>query len=285
MKAIYFSVLAFFLILLVSCDYGIQEFLYRGNRTEERASEIHKLPEISVKLNSRNQYRILVLSDIHFGKKGERKTRELFSAIDKMEEKPEFAVCLGDIADHGKKSEFQEYKKFAEELETHISGKIYSCPGNHDLYNSGWNHFKEFVFPSDITKSSAYSFRVNGKMTFYILDSASGSIGFSQYENFKEKVQSDSTRKILFSHYPFYVGSSKLGYFCLQNMNEVSLLIDLCSKNNFAAAIFGHAHINMTTDFGNFYQRIYPSFLESGEYGILTVDENAMSVKSEVFSL
>ena len=174
---------AFFLIFdFVFCacqyySYGLDEFLYRDNSIRNRSSKLKELDE-GLENSVFGSYEILVITDVHFGGEGighngERRDDEFFSWIsenfkDAGKEMPKFCVCLGDVAEHGLESEFKDYKKFTEKLESEFGIKTYNIIGNHDLYNAGWKNFEKYSFPY----CSFYKFRTKN-LTYYFLDSVS----------------------------------------------------------------------------------------------------------------
>lgn len=99
--------------------------------------------------------KILHLSDIHFGRdyesygiKGEfgNKTKilnNLLATIKSLSEKPAHIIMTGDIAWHGKKSEFEEALIWFKQLlkvTALSSDDITLCPGNHDVHRGYVNY-------------------------------------------------------------------------------------------------------------------------------------------------
>lgn len=100
--------------------------------------------------------RILHLSDIHFGRDNEKYKidghfdnkekilENLLSIIDDMQYKPDHIIMTGDIAWHGKKSEFEEALTWFKRLLTVselTADDISFCPGNHDV-NRGYVNYE-----------------------------------------------------------------------------------------------------------------------------------------------
>ena len=99
--------------------------------------------------------RILHLSDIHFGRNNEKYKVEgcfnnkveilenLLLAVRDLKVKPNHIIMTGDIAWHGKKSEFEEavnwFKRLIDAADL-TSEDISFCPGNHDV-NRGYVNF------------------------------------------------------------------------------------------------------------------------------------------------
>lgn len=288
MKKVIFALCAAFSTFLAGCkyySYGLDDLFYRENDVENRAEKLKALDNV----NSSGTYEILVLTDVHFGgenqgNNGERKDSEFLDWIEEnygtaAEPKdgtvmPDFAVCLGDVAEHGLEEEFEDYKKFTDELESRFGIKTFNVIGNHDLYNSGWDSFEEYSYPY----TSFYKFRTES-FTMYFLDSASGSLGNTQLMAFKHDMENNENgrKKIVFTHIPAYAGG--LFYFVMQNTTERNKFISYCAKNDVQALIVGHTHKEITSDIG-FKEYNLPGYLEKRGFGILTVNEEAGTVSS-----
>ena len=102
-----------FVLLFTSCKYGLEQFLFRKYDVNSRSTSIEKIDspfEGSLPQN----YKILLLSDLHFGKGKTNVKDKLFSYLDDLNSEgkvlPVFVLVLGDIADTGVASEFEQYK-------------------------------------------------------------------------------------------------------------------------------------------------------------------------------
>ena len=110
-----------FVLLFTSCKYGLEQFLFRKYDVNSRSTSIEKIDspfEGSLPQN----YKILLLADLHFGKGKTNVKEKLFSYLDELKsegkELPSFALVLGDIADTGSDFEFNQYKILLDDLET-----------------------------------------------------------------------------------------------------------------------------------------------------------------------
>ena len=114
-------------VLIFSCEYysyGLEEFLYRSNTVSVRAEEMPDLSgkngnsedlEIFNKVSGK-KYTVLFITDVHFGgensgKNGARPELLFLEWLKNLKETnpelyPSFAICLGDIAEHGHDIEF-----------------------------------------------------------------------------------------------------------------------------------------------------------------------------------
>lgn len=269
-------------------NYGLEENLYRKPTVEERAKEIVCLQNESNLMSIKNdeEYDVLIIADLHFGlenkkKNGPRKESEWFKQLLEINESSgkriidnvRFAICLGDIADHGYADEFEKYNSLVVQKLKGISTnkapdgiKIYNVVGNHDLYNSGWNLWCETAYPG----TSFFKFETPS-FSWYFLDSASGTLGKPQMDALKSTVGKDSKPKILFTHIPIY--AENFSYLVMQNTEERNKLINICAQNNASLFMDGHTHKESSSDLGNFTEYTLPGFLEKYGYGILHVNE------------
>lgn len=278
MKKQIFTMLVLSSLLFSSCKYGWEEGLYRKANVNTRASAMKELTAETVPSSPSalsGKYTVAVISDVHFGAKAGNgidnisgRFLDWLKTLSEKNELPAFIICLGDIAECGTKSEIQNYADFIKLVEDTYAIKTYTILGNHDLYNSGWNNWKNIVAPY----TSFYHFTTK-TFSWYFVDSASGSLGTNQYEKLKDVMKKDTAPKIVCSHYPVYAGGNF--YFCLQNTVERNSLITLFAENNVKVALEGHTHIYCETNFGSFMEETLPGYLEKGKWELLSVDEDA----------
>ncbi len=142
---------AVFLILIVL------GFLVSFNSSKTIPKEaISPLPPVSA-----TSFSFAVFSDIHSD------TESLQKAIAKVKaDKNEFLIIAGDLTTSGGISEFRQSKEVLDENKL----PYFVLPGNHDLWASGLNYFRE-VFGSDFQ-----SFQ-NQKIKFILVDNADGNLG------------------------------------------------------------------------------------------------------------
>ncbi len=283
--------------LLTSCEYGIDEFLWRDNNIDRRAENIIDLPieeappfpyEEAVPPSQEKvplAYDVLIVTDVHFGAENSfhpRPEEKLFKKLDKLKEEgslPLFCICLGDIAEHGLEKEISSYqKKLVEELENRYSIKTYTTVGNHDLYNSGWSPYKKIVYPhTSFYRFSSHSFN------YYFLDTASGTLGNRQYKALLKEFKNDGKKKLVFTHVPFYADG--YFYFSMQNSEERNKLISIFTKSKVKGLFCGHLHKEVVSDLGSFTEYTIGGFLSYQEYAILSVDEQNAAYKLKFMDL
>lgn len=279
--------LLFILIVLVSflftaCQYysyGLDEFFYRSNTVDKRASRLLELKDFvnedgTGKLSG--EYEVLIITDVHFGgenmgKNGRRMEDEFIQWIKNTytsEDLPKFVICLGDVAEHGLAEEYEDYENFTKQLKEEFGLVTYNVIGNHDLYNAGWSHYEKHCYPY----TSFYKFNTE-KFSWYFLDSASCSLGNDQLMAFKKDMEyrEPGRKKLVFTHVPVYAGGRF--YFVMQNTTERNKLISYCAENKVQAFIDGHTHKEISSNIG-FTEYNLPGFLEKRGFGIITVDEN-----------
>jgi hypothetical protein len=107
--------------------------------------------------------------------------------------------------------------------------------GNHDVFGSGWTHFKTYYGPG------TYRFNV-GNSTFIVLDTGDGTLGESQTEWLTaELAKAKPTNTFIVSHYlPVIPGITT--YLKLANDREALRLMKMAKDNGIRSWIGGHYH-------------------------------------------
>jgi 3',5'-cyclic AMP phosphodiesterase CpdA len=264
--------------MLQSCNflfggYGWDEFFSRDNPVSTRADTLTDIADSPAGTNT--DYTVIVITDVHFGGDGTRPDDSFFEWVSSLSSRPKFCICLGDIAEHGYKSEYTDYVAFTAKLYNTYGIRTYTVTGNHDLYNSGWKYWHTMVYPY----TSFYRLKTV-HFSWYFLDSGSGSLGTTQYNTLKNAMNADSNPKIVLLHYPIYADGTL--YLCLQNTYERDELITLFAKKNVKLVLDGHTHQYHTCDFGSFYEFNVPGFLAKGQWALLTVNETTGTVHAEL---
>ena len=284
MKKIFSLLLISLTFLLASCEdsYGLREFIFRSNSVESRSDTLYSLPD--VKPATGKVYAVLIITDVHFGgensgNNGSRKDVQFLSWLKDLKAKtdnagtpelyPSFAICLGDVAEHGTDSEFVRYQLFTETLNTDDYGNIktYNVIGNHDLYNSGWDSFRIHCYPH----TSFYKFHTDS-LVWYFLDSASGTLGDDQLSALRKDMKyfEKGRKKLVFTHVPVY--AEGLFYFVMQDTDERNRFISLLGEEDTIAIVDGHTHQEHVSNLG-FIEYNVPGYLEKRAFAIMYVDE------------
>ena len=289
MKKILFVLL--FAFLLASCKYGFYLGLFDEDDVDERTSSLKKLTDLSF---DADVFSFVIVSDVHFGSSASRDNAAFFewykNALEsaEVEKKPRFLVCLGDSADNGYKSEFEEYNEFLREIESMESSywgksiKSLTILGNHDLYNNGWENWKAQVYPYTAYYSLVLNGKSGGSVSLFFLDSANGTLGVDQLESLESEICADVNPKIVFSHYPVYAGGNLL--MTLQDTTERSLLLTWFSKNNVRYVFAGHAHKNYGFSHSSFREDVTASYVFNRYFRLVTVNTVTGNVSSELLS-
>lgn len=263
-----------------------------------------------------SKYSFIIVTDLHFGASREDLDEDAFlewldslykscteGEVKNYSKLPRFAVNLGDTADGGKEEQFEDFLRFASRVKA-VAGKylygeneetpdterrfrIYSVLGNHDLYHHGWPHFEKLVYP--YTSSYFFSLNVlpqdNKGFSFYFLDTANGTMGTKQLEDFKNKLSKDKRSKIVFTHYPVYAGGGDM-FMIIQDSMERNTILTSFAKNNVKQVYEGHAHKNYGFDFKNFREDVINSLRFSvrspKQCALVTVDEERGLVTTEI---
>ena len=296
-KCLVFSVFAISLpLIFVSCNYGFFWGLFGEENVDERSSSISSLESYAPSFSSQSsavsgtKFSALVITDLHYGASwGDDNEQDFLDWFENRlttgtsENIPRFIVNLGDTADGGHDSEFKDYvafenkiKQVAKEKLGDSDYKIYSILGNHDLYNNGVEGFEEMCFPF----ISSYYFHAGG-FGFYFLDTANGTMGTSQLEDFKDRISADPSPKVVFTHYPIYAGAGKYLLMRLQNSMERNTLLSYFSKYNVKQVYEGHIHARTWFDFTKFREDVIQSF-RYGQAALFTVDSSAGTVSTEI---
>ena len=266
-------------LLFSSCKYNIGEGFARLMKVEERATNLRILDQEPVlnAITDSEEYDVLVITDVHFGnenhgKNGPRREDDFFAHLEDASsgaaliDSVKFVICMGDIAEHGYDDEF---KRFNAVIKAWFDAKgipIYHVVGNHDLYNSGWKNWAANNYPN----TSFYKFETPS-FSWYFLDSASGTLGWYQYDALDGHMRRDDKKKLVFTHIPVYAEDNL--YFVMQNTEERNLLISTCAKTGVQLFVDGHTHKDRTSDFGKFIERNVPGFLEKSGYGVVHINE------------
>lgn len=277
----------------ISCEYAVLEGFYRKHNVSERAASLYSLPDSDAPdpTLAKGKYFVAAFSDIHlYTSKSTLGDRDPFkeglkdqlTALKELSDAnptknlfPKFTLCLGDIADHGTESEYVEYKTFTDELKTDLNLVTYNVLGNHDLYNTGWEPYEKLVYPY----KSFYRFNTE-KFSWYVLDSASGSLGPAQLKILEEACKEDARPKIFLMHCPMYGDwTLNMGYFTLQNSYESDRLITLAQNSNVKLVMEGHTHKYNEHQIGNFVEHTVSSLRAEHEWTLLFVNEDDASTQ------
>lgn len=267
----------FVCFVLISCGHGLSEFLYRPNSVSDRSTKIVDLAAPHT-LPASKKFTCVIFTDIHFGADRRRYDKEFIDWLKNkkaLNEFPSFIISMGDIVEHGKEEEYKQYVSFVADIKKIQDVPVYTALGNHDLHNSGWLHWKKYIYPH----VPYYRFKTN-KFSWYVIDAGDGMLGEPQLRNLVEEMKADPNPKFVFSHYAIYGGG--IPYFVMLNTKERAVLIDTFSRNNVKVFFAGHYHPGMLIySYGTFSELVVRSILKSPSWVELSIDEtnSSFSVK------
>lgn len=279
-----YILLCLLLFSCISCDFGVQQALWRPHPVDERSTEIVRLSSAEFPFTGTalpEKYDCLILTDIHFGnKRNPSWQKAFFSSLHKYRQTHTapllFCIILGDVADHGFAEEYETATAFQQRIADEnrlpaeygaIALPIYNVVGNHDLYNSGWHLWQQHNYPH----KSTYYFETN-RLGWYFIDTASGTLGRPQFYDLQAKLQASSKPKFIFTHYPLY--GNGIIYFSLSDPRERASLISLFAQTNVQLYCSGHYHPGAYYDYAGFQEYTVKSFGAFGKYHILHIDES-----------
>lgn len=237
-------VLALLCMALCSCRNGIDSLLGESYDIDRRAEFRDMIPSSSIP----EKYAVIVISDLHLEEQGNGDMEDFISCLSAYpfaaDSRPRFCIVMGDIAENGYKAEYEVYLNFRSRLEA-MGMQVLSTPGNHDTYASG-NYGKNYM--KVIGGSTFYRMRA-GNVSFYVLDTADGTLGYEQLHTLEEKLGKDDSRKLVFSHYPPYSSSAN---YSMLNSTESAKLLSLYAKSGVELVFSGHTHAHEEREFGSF---------------------------------
>jgi 3',5'-cyclic AMP phosphodiesterase CpdA len=233
------SVKIIFLLIIalsLSCEYFDFGGMFASSEVNTRFEAKDSLKNFyAPSITDTNNFKFIVISDTHY-------TDSPKNYIKYIEDNKNvwgvsFIVVTGDITNNG----FQTSFDTAENEFSETSLPVYPVIGNHDLYNSGFDIYKN-VFGRTI-----YDFKI-GDTHFIMIDTANGTLGTKQKE-WLENVLANSgcKNKIVFSHYNLQenVFESET---VISFPEEEYYLYDLFEKYSVNYFISGHFHGYLNTE-------------------------------------
>lgn len=207
------------------------------NSRFEQSVAIHKSTPIAT-IEAEEEYLFYVCTDPHISDTTDN--LRSFVADLRGDTSALFGVVLGDCIDS--LGSMPTYIEAINHLVNTNPTPIFSVLGNHDLYFSQWNDFRDLVGPS------VYWFEVvfgSGKDIFISLDTASGTLGNRQMEwlgEFLAKQRSSYRHCIIITHTNiFYNDNSQVTSGNLP-LDETMALLDLFDRHDVLLCLQGHDH-------------------------------------------
>lgn len=231
------------LVLLSACDkVDFRGFIVpTGDVVDsrfEQSAKLHNYEPIA-HIEAGDSYLFYVSADPHISDS----TENLDSFVADLRNDPaaSFGIVLGDCID--RRGSMKLYADaIAPDDTTTPSAPIFSVLGNHDLYFSQWDEFRELIGPS------VYWFEVehpSGSDIFISLDSASGTLGIRQLEwleGFLERHRSDYRHCVIITHTNILYTDNTQKASGNYPFEETMALLDLFDREDVLLCLQGHDH-------------------------------------------
>lgn len=277
---LFFAFTLFFSLLISSCKYGSGNVFYKYNNVDNRVNSIKDLGDVGsvVGITGSNQpYSFMILTDIHFGSirggNNPLPLDEFWAWVQTNHTNPDFpkfCFILGDNIDWCDEGFLSEYLAFRNKLENDYGLKTFNIIGNHDMYQEGWEMWRDNNYPG----TSFYRFVIDG-VSYYALDSATGTFGKKQKKILENEFLKDTNPKIILSHYPIH---TNFFYVTFDDTTERNYFVSLFNKNNVKAYFNGHIHKIEESNLGNFNEYSCPSMRFRQKWTIVSVDPSTKEV-------
>lgn len=283
MKKILWSICAVCSLFFISCGkydgFGSDNIFYSGNYVQKRSTSLLTLDEETKNLPS--EYDFVVITDLHIGVKRQDAPllpdNQFIEWLSELppEQRPAFCLCLGDVADCGYEEQYVQFAELVSKIES-LGVKVYNTVGNHDLYQSGWDFWKDTCYPH----CSFYKFNTSG-YSFYSIDTGTGMIGSDQMKALKCALEEDPLPKIIFTHYPLYTDTF---FFNFDDTPGRNLLMHYFAENNVKLYLAGHLHWLEKHEFGSYESYALPSYRYKGQWTVVHVNEKNETYEISVIS-
>jgi len=176
---------------LASCGLDPWGWLWSSD-VDDRFAENQALeakPDVAVA----GDFSFIVITDTHVQPGADKAA--LFQALaSRLVPGDMFVLACGDLVQNGAEADFQTYAA----LTASVGIPVYSTPGNHDLYNGGWEGYH------DTLGRSMYTFAA-GPVRVIALDSANGTLGRPQRQWLEQTLAARSEPLcVTFTHFQFF---------------------------------------------------------------------------------
>ena len=225
-------------LLFYGCDIELLGFFYSYSTPDQRFEQSRALRQPSSIIPSGGSYSLAVFSDPHISSDFYIDFNSLIDTLplNRNDELAAVAV-LGDLVQDGCEADFQKYCESTEGL------PMLNVIGNHDLYRSGWNHYRTYLGPSSYAVSIGRADEP-GSMLVVSLDSANATLGKKQtgwLTELMEKERSSYTYCIVITHSNFFTSTLETRV-QFSDKGEVHSLIDLFKTYRVDYMFSGHSH-------------------------------------------
>ena len=229
-------------LLLVGCDrFEVKGFFMPtgdvANSRFEQSLALHGSEPIA-RLEADGEYLFYVCTDPHIC----TTANNLRTFVSEFRGDPEalFGIVLGDCID--KQGSMPTYVEAINHLADTRPSPIFSVLGNHDLYFSQWDDFRELVGPSHYWFEVSHS---SGNDLFLALDTASGTLGVRQMEWLREffaQHRSDYRHCVVITHANLFYNDNSQRTSGNLPLVETMELLDLFDRHDVLLCLQGHDH-------------------------------------------
>ena len=207
------------------------------NSRFEQSLALHSSKPVA-NLSTEEEYLFYVCTDPHISST----TNNLRRFVGDFRSDPEalFGIVLGDCIDS--LGSMPTYVEAINHLADTRPSPIFSILGNHDLYFSQWDDFRDLVGPSH------YWFEVShsaGKDIFLALDTASGTLGVHQMgwlREFLAQHRDDYRHCIVITHANIFYNDNSQRTSGNLPLDETMELLDLFDNHDVLLCLQGHDH-------------------------------------------
>ena len=202
-------------------------FFWSESAPDERFEESRGMTQPSDR-NFGNAFSFIFVTDLHT----RGGSHAYFRGLKDRLEGAAFVLVGGDITDEGRAEDVDEFLAAREALGV----PVYAVPGNHDLFDGGWDNAKK-IGPSSFTLALSPAVRL------VCLDSANGTLGTEQTE-WLASVLSDAKESgiIVATHMNYFVdGYAVASQF--SSVEETAMLLSMYRKAGVDLTLSGHTHV------------------------------------------
>ena len=237
---------ALFLLLLLLC--GCEKIDFKGfimptgdavNSRFEQSLEMNNSKPVAC-IEADESYLFYVATDTHIN--DNTCTLDSFVNALRNDAGASFGVMLGDCIDkRGCMSVYLDAITHKPDVQKYPT-PIFSVIGNHDLYFSGWEDFRELIGPSVFWFEVKHS---GGKDIFISLDTASGTLGSKQTKwlhEFLAKERGKYRHCIVVTHTNLLYTDRSQNSSGNMPMEETQALLELFGEYNVLLCLQGHDH-------------------------------------------
>ncbi len=220
-------------LLLCACDVLDWTQAFGHPSTGQRVQESLAMPVPEPPAVNPDSFCLALFGDIHVDRNEGFEHRLDWLRDEVADRGIDFAVVLGDLADHGFRDEFDAARAGLDSLGV----PVYATLGNHDLYQAdGWESFK------DDFGSATYAVTVADRLKLILLDTAGGELGAAQFDWLeRELADTVPVAKIVGTHYAGYDGTTPIMW-RLASSAERYKLLSLLRDHAVFAYVAGHLH-------------------------------------------